>query len=118
MAFVSRREIGRWEFPFRAGLGEVRDIGCEAPPGRSGMRHLFLAAAMMIGALVITFLAASSLQGWATSRANYASAGVAPTVAPIANAPQPAFAGAPRTRIHSMSPGEASNPDQAAESKL
>jgi hypothetical protein len=80
------------------------------------MRHLFLAAAMMIGALAVTFGAASTLQGWATSRTSYASVATPAMVAPLANASEPAN-GTQRARLRTM-PREAANSDQLAESKI
>jgi hypothetical protein len=37
------------------------------------MRHFFLAAAMLVGALVVTSVASTALQSWATSRAHASS---------------------------------------------
>jgi hypothetical protein len=79
------------------------------------MRHLFLAAAMMVGALIVTFGAASTLQGWATSH-TYASNVTTPAmIAPVAKVTEPA--GVQRARLH-VSPRQASAVDQLAESKI
>jgi len=74
---------------------------------------------MLAGALVLTFGAASTLQGWATSsRANYASATTAPAiVAPLATASERASPGAQRARSHVV-PHEVTNTDQVAQSKI
>lgn len=75
------------------------------------MRHLFLAAAMMVGALVVTFGAASTLQSMATSRA-YASATTSPAmIAPVAKATETL-----RSRLHAT-PRQAAV-DQVAETKI
>ena len=77
------------------------------------MRHLFLAAFMMVGALVVTFGAASTLQGWATSR-SYASTSTMPAmIAPVAKAAE----GTLRARLH-MTPRQQAAVDQVAESKI
>jgi hypothetical protein len=79
------------------------------------MRHLFLAAFMMIGALVVTFGAASTLQGWATTSRTYAAnVGTPAMIAPIAKATE---SGTQRARIH-VAPRQATVIDQLAESKL
>ncbi len=80
------------------------------------MRHLFLAAAMMVGALVVTFGAASTLQGWATAR-SYAATNVATPamISPVAKATETAPVG--RARLH-VSPRQTSAIDQVAESKI
>ena len=76
------------------------------------MRHLFLAAAMMVGALVVTFGAASTLQSMATSR-SYASATTTPAmITPVAKATETL-----RARLH-VSPRQAVAVDQVAESKI
>jgi hypothetical protein len=76
------------------------------------MRHLFLAAAMMIGALVVTFGAASTLQSMAASR-TYATASTTPAmIAPVAKATETL-----RARLHT-SPRQATVTDQVAESKI
>ncbi|MBS0537315.1 MAG: hypothetical protein JSR47_01080 [Proteobacteria bacterium] len=80
------------------------------------MRHLFLAAFMMVGALVVTFGAASTLQGWATSR-SYASNVATPAamISPVAKATETAPAG--RNRLH-VTPRQATAIGQVAESKI
>jgi hypothetical protein len=76
------------------------------------MRHLFLAAAMMVGALVVTFGAASTLQSLALSRP-YASASNTPAmIMPVAKATETL-----RARLH-VSPRETTAIDQVAETKL
>jgi hypothetical protein len=78
------------------------------------MRHLFLAAFMMLGALVVTFGAASTLQGWATSRSYASNVATPAMIAPVAKATE---TGTQRARLH-VSPRQASIIDQLAESKI
>jgi hypothetical protein len=82
--------------------------------GRCGMRHLFLAAFMMVGALAVTFGAASTLQGWATSRSYASNVATPAMIAPVAKATE---SGTQRARLH-VSPRQASIIDQLAESKI
>jgi hypothetical protein len=70
------------------------------------MRHLFLAAAMMVGALVVTFGAASTLQSMATSRSYARTASTPAMITPVAKATE-----TPRARLHM-------SPHQVAESQL
>ena len=72
---------------FRAGQA------LSAAAQRRGMRHLFVAAALVGVALIITFGVATMLQGLATSRRE-------PMPEPIAE-PPPATAPAPRARPES-----------------
>lgn len=79
------------------------------------MRHLFLAAAMMVGALIVTFGAASTLQSMAASSRSYANNTTTTTpamIAPVAKATETL-----RARLH-VSPRQASSVDQVAESKI
>ena len=77
------------------------------------MRHLFLAAAMMVGALVVTFGAASTLQSMATSRSYAAATTTTPAmITPVAKATETL-----RARLHA-SPRQAAAVDQVAESKI
>jgi hypothetical protein len=78
------------------------------------MRHLFLAAFMMLSALVVTFGAASTLQGWATSRTYASNVATPAMIAPVAKATE---SGTLRARLH-VSPRQASIIDQLAESKI
>ena len=70
------------------------------------MRHLFLAAAMMVGALVVTFGAASTLQSMATSRSYASTASTPAMITPVAKATE-----TPRARLNT-------SPHQVAESQL
>lgn len=79
------------------------------------MRHLFLAAAMMVGALVVTFGAASTLQGWATSRSYATNVSAPAMISPVAKATE--ASGVQRSRLH-VAPRQASAADQLAESKI
>jgi hypothetical protein len=79
------------------------------------MRHLFLAAFMMVGALVVTFGAASTLQGWATSRSYAGNVATPAMISPVAKATETAPVG--RARLH-VTPRQASAIDQVAESKI
>jgi hypothetical protein len=93
-----------WEF--RRAL-ETMNLGWDpglVPWGRCGMRHLFLAAFMMLGALVVTFGAASYASNVATPA----------MIAPVAKATE---SGTQRARLH-VSPRQASIIDQLAESKI
>jgi hypothetical protein len=76
------------------------------------MRHLFLAAAMMVGALVVTFGAASTLQSMATSRSYASTASTPAMIAPVAKATETL-----RSRLH-VSPRQAAAVDQVAETKI
>jgi hypothetical protein len=82
------------------------------------MRHVFLAAAMMIGALAITFGTASTLEGWATSRASYASADAPALVAPVATASEPASTRPLRARVHSTATSREVSSTSRAESQI
>jgi hypothetical protein len=75
------------------------------------MRHLFLAAAMMVGALVVTFGAASTLQSMATSRPYASNASTPAMITPVAKATETL-----RARLH-VSPRQAAA-DEVAESKI
>ena len=70
------------------------------------MRHLFLAAAMMVGALVVTFGAASTLQSMATSRSYASTVSTPAMIMPVAKATE-----TPRARLNT-------SPHQVAESQL
>ena len=76
------------------------------------MRHLFLAAAMMIGALVVTFGAASTLQSIATSRSYASTVNTPAMITPVAKATE-----TPRARLHGA-PRQVSTVDQVAESQI
>lgn len=76
------------------------------------MRHLFLAAAMMLGALVVTFGAASTLQSMATSRSYASTANTPAMIMPVAKATE-----TPRARLHA-NPHQMSTIDQVARSKI